>query len=196
MSNSAFQQAIAFVLPHEEEFARGHWGDERYVITENVPGDSGGLTKYGLDEAGNPGIDIASLTRDQAIEIYHHRYWLAHDLDALPTKLAICAFDVWVNGGHAIAWLQHAYNIAPSHGDRPFLAEDGLLGPTTLAALASADQDDVIRIFLEQRDARFQALAQNPARSKFLSGWLQRDRDLATYLKAITPATPLSLPPA
>ncbi len=184
MSEQAFQEAIAFVLPHEEEFARGHWGDENYVVTENVSGDSGGLTKYGIDQAGNPGVDIANLTKDGAIAIYRRRYWDAHNLDALPDKLGICAFDVWVNGGHANLWLQHAYNVAPSRGDAPLLVEDGVLGPVSLAALALVNQAEIVHFFLEQRDARFRSLAASSARAKFLAGWLQRDRDLEALLMA------------
>jgi hypothetical protein len=70
VSAQTFNLAIAFILPHEEEFARGYWGDERFVVVENVPGDDGGLTKYGIDEESHPDVDIANLTRDQAIAIY------------------------------------------------------------------------------------------------------------------------------
>lgn len=182
MSTEAFNKAIAFVLPHEEEFARGHWGDERYVVTENVAGDSGGLTKYGIDTAGNPGVDVANLTRDQAIAIYKRRYWDAHQLDALPDKMAIAAFDVWVNGGHANLWLQHAYNL--SHANLPMLTEDGQLGLKSLAALAAADEGEIVKEFLRQRNTRFGALAQKPSRAKFLNGWLQRDEDLEKLLLA------------
>jgi lysozyme family protein len=184
VSSEAFDKAIGFVLPHEEEFARGHWGDENYVVTENFPGDSGGLTKYGIDQAGNPGVDIANLTKEQAIAIYRRRYWDAHNLDALPDKLAICAFDVWVNGGHANLWLQHAYNAAPSRGNAPLLVEDGVLGPVSLAALASGSQAEIVHIFLQQRDARFRNLAADSSRAKFLAGWLERDRDLEALLLA------------
>lgn len=182
MSIEAFNTAIAFVLPHEEEFARGHWGDEKYVVTENVEGDAGGLTKYGIDQAGNPGVDVANLTRDQAIVIYHLRYWSAHNLDSLPDKLAIAAFDVWVNGGHANLWLQHAYNV--THPSAPQLVEDGQLGPKSLAALAASDQDAILRVFLQERDDRFKALASRPSQAKFLAGWMQRDKDLSAALAA------------
>ena len=105
----AFLKAIQFVLPHEEEFARNHWGDENFVITENVSGDSGGVTKYGIDASSHPGVDIANLTRDQAIAIYHDE-WMWRNMDALPEKLSIAMFDVWVNGGFAVLWLQTAIN--------------------------------------------------------------------------------------
>src|SRR5512140_3051467 len=50
----AFQRAIDFVLPHEEAFAPGHHGDERYVVAEKSKGDAGGLTKYGIDQKSHP----------------------------------------------------------------------------------------------------------------------------------------------
>ena len=67
--SEAFLRAVAFILPHEEEFARGHWGDENFVIPENVSGDSGGWTKYGIDASSHPGVDVKDLTRPQAIAI-------------------------------------------------------------------------------------------------------------------------------
>jgi len=178
--SQAFNDGINFVLPHEDEYARGHWGDPNFVVTEDVPGDTGGLTKYGIDQASNPGVDIANLTQDQAIQIYWNHYWNAHNLDSLPEKLAICCFDVWVNGGHANLWLQHAINQT---GYQPHLAEDGSLGPVSLAAAAVCDQAAVVSGFISERNARFVALANaHPNDQQFLKGWEQRDSDLAVYL--------------
>ena len=179
MSDSAFQTSIEFILPHETEFRRGHFGDYDYSVTEDVAGDSGGLTKFGIDQSSHPNVDIAALDKAGAVEIYHDE-WRAHNLDALPDKLAIAAFDVWVNGGHANLWLQHAYNL--THPDSEPLAEDGNLGPRSLAALADSDQDAILAEFLRERDERFETLAQKPSRAKFLAGWEQRDTDLAALL--------------
>ncbi len=182
-----FDRAIAFVLPHENAYARGHWGDENYVVVENVSGDAGGLTKYGIDQRSHPDVDIVHLTKSQAVSIYRKTYWDAHNLDALPDKLAICAFDVWVNGGNANLWLQHAYNIAPSHGNKPFLKEDGVLGPISLAALASANLNEMVTLFIGQRDTRFRFLASHYANDeRFLLGWLQRDADLRKFLGSVS----------
>jgi lysozyme family protein len=177
-SSPAFQKAIAFILPHEEDFARGHWGDEKFVIAENVPGDSGGCTKYGIDAASHPGLDVQDLTRDQAIAIYFDE-WKWRNMDALPEKLAIACFDVWVNGGFAIKWLQAALNNV----GKLTLAIDGDLGPSTITAAAVCDQDAVLRFFINERDARFVALGKGP-RAKFLAGWEARDADLRKYLLA------------
>lgn len=176
----AFLKAIEFILPHEEEFARGHWGDEAFVVAENVVGDSGGWTKYGIDASSHPGLDVKDLTRAQAIAIYFEE-WRFREMDSLPEKFSIACFDVWVNGGFAIKWLQSALNkIAKLN---PPLIVDGDLGLKTLAAAAICDQAAVLTFFLNERDARFESLAKG-SRKKFLAGWEQRDADLRAFLGA------------
>ena len=78
-----FLRAIKFILPHEEEFARGHWGDENFVVAENVSGDSGGVTKYGIDASSHPGVDIRNLSRSGAIAIYWLE-WSKYKIESLP----------------------------------------------------------------------------------------------------------------
>lgn len=175
-----FLKAIEFILPHEEQFARGHWGDENYVVTENVSGDSGGLTKYGIDSKSHPGVDVANLTRDGAIAIYWQE-WNWRNVDLLPEKLAIALFDVWVNGGYPVRWLQCAINLANVLTRAPHLTIDGDLGPKTVAAAFACDQAAVLRYFIAEREARFARLAVGP-RAKFLHGWQDRDRDLTAFL--------------
>jgi len=176
MSSPKFLRAIKFILPHEEAFARGHWGDENFVVAENVSGDSGGVTKYGIDASSHPGVDIANLTRERAVAIYE-REWQKYGIEALPEKIAIAQFDVRVNGGHATTWLQKALNEVGGAN----LVVDGNMGPATIAAANKCDVDKVVRHFIKQRDARFEAIATGP-RAKFLNGWKQRDRDLEKFL--------------
>jgi lysozyme family protein len=171
-----FLQAIEFILPHEEEFARGHWGDENFVVAENVSGDSGGVTKYGIDQASHPGVDIRNLTRAGAILIYWQE-WYKYNIQALPEKIAIAQFDVRVNGGPAAKWLQLTLNEIEGAN----LEVDGVIGQQTLAAAERCDQDAFCRYFISLRDARFERLATG-SRAKFLKGWEQRDRDLEKFL--------------
>jgi lysozyme family protein len=174
-----FLRAIGFILPHETDYVRGHWGDDAFVVTENVAGDSGGRTKYGIDASSHNGIDIADLDREQAIEIYFDE-WQRYGIEALPEKIAVAQFDVRVNGGHATTWLQLAMNrVGGTH-----LTVDGDMGPATISAaqhLNDEQQRAVLVLFIRQRDARFEAIASG-ARAKFLAGWKQRDRDLEKYL--------------
>lgn len=178
MSQEAFNLAISFILPHETEFQSGHYGDYAFARTEDVPGDSGGLTKFGIDQGSHPSVDIAALDKDGAVSIYHQE-WRRRNLDLLPDKLAVTAFDVWVNGGSASLWLQQAFNEThPSQA----LNEDGSLGPASLNALANCDVPAVLNGFCTLRENRFRRLAQNPNRAKFLKGWMQRSTDLRALL--------------
>jgi lysozyme family protein len=61
------------------------------------------------------------------------------------------------------------------------LVVDGNMGPATIAAAVKADEDKIVRYFIRERDARFEAIATG-ARAKFLKGWEQRDRDLEKFL--------------
>jgi lysozyme family protein len=176
MYSRKFLRAIQFIFPHECEYARGHWGDENFVVAENVSGDSGGVTKYGIDASSHPGVDIRNLTRDGAIAIYA-REWQKYGIEALPEKIAIAQFDVRVNGGYATKWLQLALNQVA--GAR--LVVDGSMGPATILAANQCDQDSVLRYFIRERDARFESIAAGP-RAKFLAGWESRDRDLEKFL--------------
>ena len=178
-----FNLAIGFILPHEAVYLRGHWGDMRFVTTENVAGDSGGLTKWGIDQASHPHLNIASLTYDDALGKVYFPEWQECGCEQLPERLAVAQFDVRVNGGHATTWLQLAMNQAARV--HPRLEMDGVMGPATISAAQNLNEDQerlVIAFFIRQRDLRFQILARSPARSKFLAGWLQRDRDLEKYL--------------
>lgn len=182
MSN-AFEKAIAFVLPHETEFEPGHFGDYAHARTENVPGDGGGLTKFGIDQRSHPKVDIAALDKDGAVEIYKANYWDRHSLGLYPAPIAIALFDIFVNGGHPIEWLQRAMNDLDRLPSR--LTEDGDPGPKTFAALELLTGEDIRAVWksmLAQRAERFKRLAESPRMAKFLKGWLARNDDLGKML--------------
>ena len=172
----AFQRAINFVLPHEEAFAPGHHGDERYVVAERAKGDAGGLTKFGIDQKSHPGLDISHLTKAQAVGMYHQE-WEDHNLDKVPDKVGIAMFDAYVNGGKPVQWLQNSLRgegVAPT----------GKLDPQTINAAEHADQNQVVDNMIDQRDARYDELAKkHPNDRRFLKGWKNRDEDLRAYLE-------------
>jgi lysozyme family protein len=174
-----FLRAIDFILPHEEAFARGHWGDENFVVAENVKGDHGGCTKYGIDASSHPGVDIANLGRAEAIDIYW-KEWGKYNIEALPTKMAIAQFDVRVNGGPAAKWLQRTLNEVEGAN----LKVDGVIGQQTLAAAFRCDEDAFCRYFITLRDQRFEAIAKGSL-AKFLEGWYKRDRDLERFFGVV-----------
>ena len=69
----------------------------------NDPNDRGGETNFGISSKANPDVDVANLTREQAIEIYRKRYWEAANVDSYPEHMQGAIFDAAVNHGVAAA---------------------------------------------------------------------------------------------
>jgi lysozyme family protein len=96
----------------------------------NDPSDSGGHTKFGISKRSYPHVDIASLTRDRALDIYRTDYWSRAGCHDLPAALALVVFDHAVLSGPrtAVAALQRAVLVTA----------DGIVGPATIAAAKAA----------------------------------------------------------
>ncbi|MEY4402177.1 MAG: hypothetical protein RIR91_212 [Verrucomicrobiota bacterium] len=116
----SFLRAVAAILEAEG-------GD---TITDD-PDDPGGLTRWGISQRSYPDLDIANLTKDDAVEIYYRDFWLPVRGDELPPKLALVVFDCAVNQGVQVAarLLQKACDVV----------QDGRIGPQTLKAARRAD---------------------------------------------------------
>jgi lysozyme family protein len=135
-----FDDAFTKLLGHEG----GYVNDAR---------DPGGKTRYGITEtvarlAGYRG-DMQALPLDLARRIYLEEYWRPAGGEAVPDAAKFQVFDMAVNSGvgAAVKTTQRALGVA----------EDGVLGPQTLAALQAADPARFV--------ARF-----NGARLAFLAG--------------------------
>lgn len=72
----------------------------------NDPRDPGGETKYGISRRSYPNLDIARLTREDAVAIYERDFWTPIPAD-LPDALRWMAFDAAVNHGLGLSrgWL-------------------------------------------------------------------------------------------
>lgn len=71
--------------------------------------DRGGLTNYGISQRAHPHVDIAGLTRTDAMRIYYACYWLASGADTLQDPaFQRLHFDAAVNHGvpSAVNWLE------------------------------------------------------------------------------------------
>jgi hypothetical protein len=99
-ADADFDKAVEFVL-------------EREGLLSNHSSDRGGLTKYGISQKANPDIDIANLTREDAIAIYKERYWDSVGAGNMDMATALVAFDASVNHGVGTAKRM----IAESNGD-------------------------------------------------------------------------------
>lgn len=157
MYSDRFNQIISFTLANE-----GGYVDN--------PNDAGGVTNFGLSQRTYPNLDMRMLTKDQAIAIYYHDFWIKHPYDQI-NDYNICRklFDESVNMGHAEAakLLQHAVGG---------ITVDGFLGPQSLAAINAADPTSLLSAYQLQIANFYQSLIiSHPNYKEFLVGWLRRD---------------------
>lgn len=156
---ASFLTAIEFVLAHEGGYV-------------NDPADPGGETNFGITKRDFPEIDIAKLTRDQAISLYREEYWRWNYKLLQSQDVANKVFDLAVNAGHRRAHkiLQHALNEAGCE-----LVVDGVFGEATLRSCN--DTSEVLLLPLIRLEAArfYTTLAyRRPSLRKFLTGWMRR----------------------
>lgn len=109
----------------------------------NNPQDPGGETNWGICKRSYPDVDIANLTRDQAKSIYMRDFWLRGNMDGFNPAIAFQVFDIAVNSGieTAIRMIQRAVGVA----------DDGNIGPVTMAAINSMQVPAVIVCLIAER---------------------------------------------
>lgn len=167
---------VSFLFAHECAFEEGHFGDYKFVRTEEVHGDNGGLTKWGIDRASHPQVDIAALDEAAATRIYWDDDWAAVQGDSWPVGYGEVLCDIHVNGGNWATTLQRALNLRGAG-----LKVDGEPGPQTHAAAVQFGRLGLISL-LCLRQHRYEALAESPQFQPFLAGWTNRNRDLARFV--------------
>ena len=160
MSN--FDLAFDRVIGHEGGFQddkrdRGNW-------TSGVIG-KGELkgTKFGLAAMTYPTLDIKNLTVEQAKAIYKRDWWDKLGMDRFSKAIAYQMFDAAINHGSSRAnkFLQAAVGVKV----------DGIVGPKTIAAVKSADQNDILLKFLAERLTFFTGIK---AFDTYGRGWSRR----------------------
>lgn len=180
--------ALAFVLQAEGGYV-------------NDPRDPGGETRFGISKRAFPELDVANLTREQALAIYRERYWRPLTLDELPGALALTVMDAAVNRGvvYAARLLQMTLNRGLARvGGRsetlPALALDGSVGPKTLAvarSLAHLDPEgrELAARYNLARVGGYVELAGREKFRPFLLGWLRRVVALSELCDGFQPSS-------
>lgn len=140
----------------------GHEGG--YV---NHPNDPGGETNWGITlrtarESGYTG-NMRELSREQARDIYRTAYWERARCDEFDGAIAFQVFDAAVNHGigNSIRFLQRAAGVA----------DDGVMGPVTMAAIRAMTVTDVLARFNAARLTFYTKLSTWPS---FGKGWTRR----------------------
>ena len=157
-----FSNCLAFTLRWEGGYS-------------NVKGDRGGATNKGITQRTYDGwrhdqalplVDVKHITDPEVEEIYKARYWAPIYGGNLPPQIALAVFDGAVNSGTAQAakWLQRALGVA----------DDGIIGPQTLAALTGTNPATVALKVCDLREQFLRNLAAKPGQQQFLTGWMRR----------------------
>lgn len=146
-------------ITFDEAFDRliGHEG----FYTPGI-GDPGGETKFGISKRSYPYLEIQNLTLQQAKVIYRRDFWDPLGADAHPA-IRFQAFDYAVNSGisTAIRKLQQVIGVA----------DDGIFGPRSRAALAAMPVSDVLMCYLAARIEFMTKLKDWP---HYGAGWANR----------------------
>ena len=118
-----FDDIIEVVLEHEGGYV-------------NDPQDPGGETNFGIAKRSHPDVDIKTLNKDGAKEIYYKDYWIKNRVPQMPEDLKHIYFDMCVNQGRgrAVKILQRAANAKGAD-----LKVDGGFGPKTSGSLKNVD---------------------------------------------------------
>jgi len=132
---TGFDLAFERVVGHEGGYGadpkdRGNWTTG--VIGQ---GQCNG-TKFGISAMSYPDLDIKNLTIDQAKAIYKRDFWDRAKADQYDSAIAYQLFDIAVNNGNgnAVRMLQRAAGVA----------DDGQIGPMSIAAVKAMSVTDVI----------------------------------------------------
>jgi len=152
-----FNAFIPFILNHETAYKKGHWGDDRYVVTERDPNDPGSTTRYGIDLGEHrespwnmTDAMIDQLSKSQAVSIYW-RHWQIDGIENMPKQVGECYFNCATMSGRSQANLIWHRTV----GAKQFME----------------DEINVFKKIVEKR----------PASKIYLDGWTNRIVDEARF---------------
>lgn len=152
---------------------------------EDVLGDSGGCTKFGLtildlqeyhlDTDADGDIDctdVKNLTRSQAHDVLKKLYWDYFKADQIPDQqLASYIVDSGLNQGRVliVKYIQHIIGVDT----------DGHYGPNTFATLVAhitrdSGKDEFDALYADRKERYDAIVAKRPDQGKFYKGWMNR----------------------
>lgn len=157
-----FDEAFERLISHEGGLSMdvrdpGNWTGGRVNVGE-LHG-----TKFGIAANTYPDLDIANLTLEQAKAIYYRDWWQKIGADEIDGAIVFQMWDFAINAGMGTAKraLQRAARVA----------DDGQIGPRTIAAVKAMTVTDVISRFNAQRLRFYTSLSTWPTYGK---GWTNR----------------------
>ncbi|MBM3602434.1 MAG: hypothetical protein FJX22_01450 [Alphaproteobacteria bacterium] len=158
--NDVFDWAIEVVLNHE--------GYDQKICQKN-----GLETRFGLSRHQYPSLNLAQLSREQAVEIYRRDWWHAYGYGQikdimLATKLLDLSVQLGAGTAHRI--VQRALRAAGF-----CVVEDGVLGAKTLKAVNQTMPSSLLAALRAEAAGYCRWLAQRrPELEHQLESWLKR----------------------
>lgn len=139
---------------------------------ENVAGDRGGETAWGITKKDYPNINIKTLTKSAAIDIYYSDYWQRAKMSYIPSKIAFMHFAGVINFGVSgqTQCLQEAAGTT----------KDGILGLITIAKAQFVTPEQLLKAQKNRYD-RIIANAHSKgdySQDRFYNGWINRINDI------------------
>lgn len=160
-----FETCLAHVLALEGGYSDDPFdpgGPTNFGVTLKVYAATRGVT---LDAANTARMtaELRAIAPETVSAIYRQRYWHPCGAAAMSAPVSLMHFDASVNHGVAGAarLLQEIVGVAV----------DGEVGPQTLAAVAAADCDTLIRKYADARRERYRKLKHF---WRFGRGWMRR----------------------
>ena len=128
----------------------------------DIPGDPGGVTKYGISTRSHPELDIPNLTYNMARTVYMEDYLRKPKIDILPQPLQEQMLDFAVHSGPvtAIKKLQMILN----------LDEDGVLTDEVVGRINATGVAKVHNALVKTRIL----FLMNINKPQFWRGWIRR----------------------
>lgn len=151
------------------------WEGEEYT---DDPDDNGGPSKFGISQRSYPGLDIKSLTREDAKKIYYNDYFMNSPFnDITEPVLREKLFDMEVNLG-LFKTTEALQRACKPFGMWP--AEDGLYGNNTkkcvhdILNLMDGENKLLIALRCEHAAHYRMLITKYPKFKKYQVGWLRR----------------------
>ena len=135
----------------------------------NNPSDPGKATNWGISQTSYPNLNIASLTRQQACDIYNRDYWTPLSLNNMPQSIALLMLDSAINQGKSFA--ARMLQIVLDHD----LVVDGSIGTQTINAVNSSNETKLLH---DLAVFRMMSYVETNNWSMFGKGWSNRLFDI------------------
>lgn len=157
-----FRRAVEVVLRHEGGYV-------------NDPRDPGGETKYGISKRAYPHLDIATLTREEAVEIYRRDWWDRYrygEIRHAETAAKIMDLSINVGPTEAHRIVQRALHAC---GQRHVIV-DGVIGTQTITAINAVKPRAALLAAIRAEAASYyrDLVARRPELRRYKQGWLNR----------------------